>query len=234
MIVPLVIDDGLSETDGTEFTTRTLNPTPNRVWLLSALTAYPTTTASTPTISGCSLAWGVIGDAPFTAASRLRRLSVYLGSGTPTAGNLTITCSTSASGAIWTVIELIEVDLANANVTLFLESGNYFTSGSDTPASSRSVSLPRLGPEGNRGFAVFAHAASEAATPAAGFDKLSDRTIADPATGMMVCWRPDAYDNSPSASWATSAAYADFAVELDWATPVSQVGFFGAAGGGLL
>lgn len=103
-----VLTSGANGVDAATFATASISPTvsaqQDRMWL--AFVSTSANAGNTHTLSGCSLTWASISTT--TYALNGRRLTAFSGTGTPTAGALTIGNSGSASmtGGVWVILEV--------------------------------------------------------------------------------------------------------------------------------
>ena len=99
-----LLASGTSTTDGTSFTTASISPTLGRTWL--AFIMHSNSASQAPTLTGAGLLWTSLTAVIYAAGAR--RMSVWQGTGTPTAGALTYSLSAgnTMTGFIYGIVEI--------------------------------------------------------------------------------------------------------------------------------
>jgi len=209
-----VLTSDLDATDASSYTTASISPAPNRVLLVFTQSVMATAVlAPTVTVSGLGLTWTQRADRLYASADNVgaepNRLNLFTAptGASPGSGALTLTMSSLASGAGWVVIELDRAD----NGSPVVQAPTAWSSAAET---SGSVTLAGAGASGNRAFACFGHREWEPSTERANWTELTDRKQTNPSTNMQTQWRPDAFETTASATWATARVWGGIAVEI--------------------
>lgn len=201
-----------SDTDATSYNTASVSPTAGRAWIVWVMCTRDATdlNPATPAVTGAGLTWTEQASFVFPTGAGLRRkkLSLLLGTGTPSSGALTIDWTNTCANAGWSVQEITGSDTTNPIVQVVT---NGITSGT---ATSGSVTLAAAADSNNRPISAWVHGAGEGSTAATSWTELSDSTLSAPATGFETQWRSDAFDTAAAASWATGSAWCGIAAEI--------------------
>jgi hypothetical protein len=197
------VNQGVNGSSGAtnSYTTDSLQPLPNRLYLV-AVANTKASTPDTPTVTGCGLTWTQEETAvPETGATQ-RRLTVFRAYGAATPGKLTIGFSASQTGCQWSVLELVDVDPTTQVVQSVVNSGT---------GTSGTVTLAAFGSADNATVGFFLHSAQENTAPGSGFTRVNTQNF----LGQSIAseFRRD-NDTSVDMTWATSTTWAGVAIEV--------------------
>jgi hypothetical protein len=186
------------------------------VFLSTSIASGGTAPAAT-SVSGAGLTFteiGTPGGVLYSASPGVRRMQAWraLVSAGAATGSITISLGGTSTGMDAVLLELNGVDTSGTN-----GSGAVVQSATNkaTGVNALTVTLPAFASPNNRPVAFFNHRAAEATTHEAGYTELDDGTHGSPPAGAECEWNPSTADATPSVSWATSAAAAGFAIEIN-------------------
>lgn len=218
-----IFTDG-SDTDATSYTTASITPVANRLYLLAVLNSRSGAAATVPTATGAGLTWVQVDTQEFASGSpHQRRITVFRAMGSGSAGALTVDFGgVTQSGFQAQVAEFTGVDTSGTN-----GSGAIVQAVKDLSTSGTSISkaMAAFGASGNRGYAAVGHDKNESKTPRASWTELRDPagSYGSPTQNLETQWSDAAgADNTVSASWATSANAAIIGIEVAEAGFVSS------------
>lgn len=100
---------GADDTDGTTYATASVAPTSGAAWWLAVTSSRGDgVVPEAPSVSGAGLTWQQQATIVYadSVTTQTRRLTVFRGDGTPSAGTLTITFAAVQTGASWALVEL--------------------------------------------------------------------------------------------------------------------------------
>lgn len=207
---------GGSDTDATSYTTASITPVADRLYLLAVLNSRSGAAATVPTVTGAGLTWVQVDTQAFASGSPNQRcITVFRAMGSGSAGALTIDFGgVTQTGGIWQLSEFTGVatsgtDGSGAVVQVVKTSASAATSISQAMAAFSSSD--------NRGFAAVGHDKNEAKSPRASWTELRDPlgSFGFPTQNLETQWSDAAgADNTVSASWATSAEAAIIGIEV--------------------
>jgi hypothetical protein len=217
-ITAAAITGGVNDdtTDGTVFTTASLTATGGIDGVLAFISWSSGSTMPTyPTLTGMGLTWALLSDGvnnghhlyDNTATTR-NAMAVYKGTGTPSAGAVTITFASTATACGWAFIEI-----DGATPTLTVEQ-IVKTTAEPASATSGAITLAAAADALNRPFSFWHHQAAEATVPQTSWTELADGSYSSSSGGYEVQWRSDQFDTAAAASWVTSQTYGGVAFEL--------------------
>jgi hypothetical protein len=204
------LTSGTDETAGaTSFSTASVTPAPATVVFLFAYIDFSADGegATAPSVSGAGMTWTLQKNQPQAAATR-RRIIVWTGVGTPTAGAITVTRAGSDTWnrALWSVFEF-----SGANTTTPLVAAN--SVGGDTNSDTQSLSYAQAFAAGSAGVSGWVNTAgASTATPRANWAEVHDIGI--------VSWRALetqyylSADSAGSVLWTDTGDLIGIAVEL--------------------
>src|SRR5687768_8782818 len=91
--------DNANRTTGNAYTTASISPTSGALVLAGVVT---TGNNDDPTLTGAGLTWAKLFEIPYdTAGTPTDRLCVFQGTGTPSAGAITITIGANHTNCVW-------------------------------------------------------------------------------------------------------------------------------------
>jgi hypothetical protein len=164
-VVTQLIASG-STTDGTTFTTASISPTAGQLHLAIVTTGVVGGAAplASTALTGAGLTWTRVADVSSSSGSPAGILhsALYVGTGTPSAGTVTIAPGGTVEGILWRFI-----DISNVNTTI-VQSGT-----ASPPLSSTTPGVTLSGVSGaNMVIGFLAQNSSNTITPATGFTAL--------------------------------------------------------------
>lgn len=181
-ITASLLTEAFSSTAGTTFTTASVTPTANSLQILTVVSGS-STTAITPTVTGCGLTWVAIGVAASCQSGRKVNLYRAMGAA-PSAGVITITHSGSQANCSWRLVEFGGVNASGTD-----GSGAVVQSGrisSDSGTTTTDVSLPSAVTAGNSTYASACLNANSAMTAGVGFVEVGTQTNTIVTTSPVV------------------------------------------------
>lgn len=106
---PTLLDDGLDNTNravGNSYTTASISPT-NGALVLAVISTVGNNSAGSPALSGAGLTWTEVTHVSYdTGASPTDRITVFRGTGTPSAGAVSIAGAGNHTSCQWSIFEL--------------------------------------------------------------------------------------------------------------------------------
>lgn len=104
-------------TDATSYTTASVSPTSNLLYLLAVTTRNATVDPSIPTVTGNGLTWVNVTSTNYDATGSQRRITLFRAMGaSPSAGTITIDLGgQTQTGAIWSLAEVTGIDTTGTN-----------------------------------------------------------------------------------------------------------------------
>jgi hypothetical protein len=207
-IVPAHLTTGESNVDQNSYTTASVTPTANALQLLWVV--QTATTVSGPTsITGNGLTWVEVNR---KAAGTSALIVLYRAMGSaPSPGTIAIAfgAGDATTGCHWSLVEYRNVDTSGTNGSGAIVQN---TANSASANTTCTIALSAFEHSNNVHAYGVSHAASEATTPATGFQERGDVSHTLPSRGLETA---DAVnDNSADPSWTTSSASIWVAVEV--------------------
>ena len=203
-IVPALVTENQSTTDGTSFATASVTPAANVLHLLCITGAHATAAETPNSVTGNGLTWTAVTNGSAPTSGGTRRVSwFYAWGAAPSAGAITIGFATTHTACAWSLIALPGAVLAAPRQATSNTANSTTVTGTLAALdSANSVHLYGLG----RG-------ATEASNPPAtgGWAELSDRTYATPAGALEVAWAKN--DTTADPTWTTSGQVVIVSVE---------------------
>jgi hypothetical protein len=192
-------------TDSTSYTTASITPVANRLYLLFSFTS-----GTNPQITGVS--GGGLGswvdDADNLGAGRSIQVFRALSPSPGAAATVSITCAASNTGCAWGILELTGVDTSGTNgsgaVVQRVQNNGTATSGSATLAAYA---------DGNSRFVGACGSASNENITAENTGGTA-RFAASPNTNFLTQWSTTVQDTTPTWNWTTSGAWRTLALEI--------------------
>lgn len=188
--------------------TASITPTSGRVVWVGSAWAVPSgdPSAASPNITGNGLTWTQIGTQRFDATAGRRRVYVWRGTGTPSAGAVTFTRTGADNIEVcWSIDETSNTDSTTPNDTAT-------TDATDTGAGGTSSTVSDVGTPGTGDcvYGVFGiSGAAVSASLEAGYTVLSNQGGGTDVRTIIAgydCTAP--IDETPSASWTGTENYA--------------------------
>jgi hypothetical protein len=208
------ITNGGSTTDASSYTSSSITPVADRLYLLAVVSSHGSATPNQPTVSGNGLTWARALTVTFdTVATPLKRLTLFraLKSSGVTSGTFTIDfAGQTQTGCRYSLLELTPTDLSGSD-----GSGAIADSGTAAGDASSSGSITFTGSGGpNDGtFSCWAIDANAAITHESGYTEHFDGGYNTPTTRLETQSKVSSLDTTPSASWS-SADYAGIGVRV--------------------
>lgn len=204
-IVPAVLTEDQSSTDGTSFVTASVAPAANRLTLLAVACSHATAAENPNSVTGNGLTWTAVTNGSAAIGTGLRRVSWFYAFGAaPSAGAITIGFATTHTACAWSVVSCVS---ASAQAPLQATSNT---------ANSTTVTGTLAALENAKNMHIYAlgRGATEASAPpaAGGWAELSDRTFATPAGALEVAWAIG--DTTADPTWTTSGAVVIVSLEV--------------------
>lgn len=201
-ITAAALTSSINTADLSVYTTASVSPTAGRVQFIAVVGNETGSTPAVPTVTGAGLTWSLVTSQTYNdnAGTFTRRVCLFVGSGTPSTGALTITFAATQLRCGWAVVEFTNVD----TVSPVVQSASTRLE-TDTPNFS-GLSLSTYSHASNAGFAIFSTDVTNATTQEAGWTELVDQ-FSD-TLGLEVAWTatPD------TTITATSGGNADWGV----------------------
>lgn len=219
---PLHLTSGADTTNQQTYTTASVTPTAGRTWLLAVEVSHASA-VGTVTPTGLGLTWTEIDPNSTNGVvwnSTGRRLQVFLGTGTPSSGTISLAVSgTGNSGAAWVLLELDE-QMTTANVTYSAAAAQ---AGGVTSRSVTGITYPSSTAWATIGFIGVAATANTVAPNNAYITELAEVNFATPTVSLQAQWNSS---YTPVATqdwtWTTAAVHGTFVVQLAKPTVQTQ------------
>lgn len=198
-----------NEADQTNYTTVSISPTSGKAWVAWVTATRTATTPPQPTMTGAGLTWTHHTSVDWaTDGGVKKKLSLFVGTGTPSAGTCNIDYGgTTVTAALWDIWELTGIHATTPVVQAVTAINNA------TP-TTLAIALAAPAAAVNRAAAAFCHATAEAMTPRTNWTEVSDQTTSSPGCSLETQWRSDGFFVDASASWATGDKCGGIAIEL--------------------
>lgn len=183
-LTPAALTSGSSTTDGTGFTTASVDPTDNAAIYIGILCSSSGTAAAPSSVIGNGITYTLEEEIHLTSGTS-RHLSVWRGmAATPSAGTIAITFGTSHTGCCWAVVEVPGANTSGSNASGATPQS---TTSTTTAGTTSTGTLSTLEHENNVHI-CFVGTNLAAVTPDADFAELADVTSATPTNGLEVEW----------------------------------------------
>jgi hypothetical protein len=200
-----------SGSDNTVYTTASISPATGSI-ILVFVHSQDAAVAPAPTVSGNGLTFTNQGDVAYDTAGSTGRVTLWRAfASAPSAGVLTATFSQTQQACDIIVDQFTGCITSGTNGADAVLQNVY--GPIDTSSATPSITLVPFAKPTNAAVGYFAHQANEGTTPGAGFAELGDANRAGPSAGVFSEWREG--DDDVDASWATSAKWSGFGVELN-------------------
>ncbi len=181
------LTSNFTDTDGLTFVTASVSPAANRLLLLGFIFSQPTI-ADPTSIVGNGLTWVQVGTIDLTTTGPVRRLALYRSmGGSPSSGAITATWASNITAAVWTLIELSNVDTSGTNGSGAIV-GSPATVASSTTVTTQQTTLPAFEHANNVNVSFVGCQNAADVTPDAQFAELSDDASATPANRLESEW----------------------------------------------
>ncbi len=204
-VVPTLVTEDQSSTDGTSFLTASVTPAANVLHLLAVTCAHATAAETPNSVTGNGLTWTAVTNGSAPTAGGTRRVAwFYTWGAAPSAGQITIGFATTHTACAWSLTKFAQASLAAPRQATSNTANSTTVTGTLAALrDSSSVHVYALG----RG-------ATEASNPpaAGGWAELSDRTYATPAGALEVAWAKN--DTTADPTWTTSGQVVIVSVEV--------------------
>jgi hypothetical protein len=188
---------GGSTTDAASFATASITLAASQPAYV-AVSSHNATAAGQPTVTGCGLTWSA--EKTITISAGARRMTIFSGAGTPSAGALTIDFAGTNQTAInWIVVQL--ADAATSGYTVQAPNGT-------TTASGTSLAGPTLSAfehANNVHLAFFMTSLNAGITPDANFTELADTSQTGNNVSLECQWARNVLTCTSTFSTAAAA-----------------------------
>jgi hypothetical protein len=205
-----------TDVDSTSIVTADIAPTPSKLLVAYFSAERSGVEPATPTVSGFGATWVAI-DSHYWRTTTIPEKDFLFAAdsgSSPAAGPVTFDFGgVTHAGSEWSVYEVDGSDVANGVAQCFVQLVK--TTADPASANSMLLTLAAAGDPENRAFLSLSRPVTTLATPEAGWIELGEVAHAGPANMLMMAWRPDVFDTSPSASWGGAAGlYGGMAWEI--------------------
>lgn len=191
--------------DRATYTTASISPTNGNICLITVGTQRIGAASPTPTVSGAGLTWTLVNVAE-NGASPFWQCAMFVGTGTPSAGTLSISFGgTTEQACSWVVDEFSGIN----TTTPVIQSAA--TSNSST---STTVTLAAFASASNIAYGAFVHRVNESITVGSGFSQAGTINGTGPDQRTTTEYKLSS-DTTVDASWSTSNVTSAVACELN-------------------
>ena len=218
-IAGTTLTTGSSLTDTTSYTTASISPTANRLYIASVFTVDNSGGPDIPTLTGNGLTWEVIRS---DNRSQLRQ-TIFRASSTttPTAGTLAIACASAQDRASWGIIEFENADLGSNGADAIVQTA--YNAGN--PVTSLTVTLAAFGHTDNATYgSVFMLANdSNVVSVGSGFTQINNFT--GESNSHQSQWK-NSNDTSVDWAWNAGASVGGIGMEIQAKQISGSAGMF--------
>ncbi len=209
-VIATSLTSGFDATDGSEFTTESISPTANRLVLASVI-SMRSPSAQAPTLVGNGLTWVQVSTS--IGEGGTRRLTVFRGMGTPSAGTVVISTGPSHLGMIWSITEFENVDTGGVDgADAVVQSVALDAAAQSSPFA---ITLAPFGDVNNATFGAFGLSAEVTMVEGAGFTELHELDMGTeaPLTTLQTEWK-DENDTSVDVTYSGDQDMFGVAIEI--------------------
>jgi len=223
------VNNTAGNTDGTgaPYSTASVTPTANRLYLLSFTVRNTTASIADPSsVTGMGLTWVQVSRLRYDAASAFRDAFVYRALGaSPTSGAISINFASAQTSCSWSVDEFDSIDTSGTNGSGAIVQTTSSTTTVGTGPTTNTTTLAAFSSVNNAtfgaGFISDTPALYGTATVASGYTQLGKSEPTTNGNATLTQWRADNSTSVGNSTTNNSAERGIIGIELKMAATIS-------------